>query len=253
MDAEGSSSALARLRARLSGRIVLLSLAAALALAGAALAVVPLGLQNPGFEQDLDFWSAKTVREDVYGNNRTVVYDPAPCRVPDGVCVLRRDTFSVREEVYNPHSGKTRTRVRKVKVKPKSGHQMVRLGGPFTDPGQRQAIERYEVSQTFRVDPARPVLRLAFNVFTFDYQGFDSLTFRVRITDDEGAVIAEFEQGSFGRPGDDSLKSTGWRPVDIDLTDYKNQQVHLQIASGGTQDRILGFWSYVDADKVRGR
>ena len=124
---------------------------------------------------------------------------------------------------------------------------MVRLGGPFTSEDQEQVQDRYRLRQTFDVDPANPVLKLNYNVFLYDYQGYDELRFSVRLTDENGATITDFAQAGFGAGDDTSLKNTGWRGAAIDLSGYEGQQVHLLIDSGGTQDTNYGFWAYVDA------
>ena len=103
------------------------------------------------------------------------------------------------------------------------------------------------------MDSAHPILQLNFNVFTWDYSGFDDLEFLVALTDENGAPITEFHQGSFGPNGDTSFKTTGWQPSYVDLSGYEGQQVHLRISSGGTQDSILPFWAYVDAGAVAQR
>jgi hypothetical protein len=225
-----------RKRTRPAGRAIALAVAGLLVLAGAAFAAV--GLQNPSFEDGLTGWSASTIREDVYSTPPT----PQPatdCQGIDGdaqraICVVGDDTFT-------PDGGSP------VTVHPLDGSKMVRLGGPFTSNHQHQFQDRYRLKQTFTVDPANPVLKLNYNVFLFDYSGFDELRFNVRLTDENGDEITSFVQGGFGAPGNIELKTTGWRSAFIDLTGYENQAVHLTIDSGGTQDRLYGFWAYVDA------
>ena len=133
-------------------------------------------------------------------------------------------------------------------VQPLDGTKMVRLGGPFTSADQDQLQDRYRLKQTFTVDPAKPVLQLNYNVFVFDYSGFDELRFNVRLTDENGAPITDFVQGGFG--SGTLLKNTGWRRAFIDLSGYEGQQVHLTIDSGGTEDELYGFWAYVDAGEA---
>lgn len=219
----------ARARARQGGRAAALALAALMVLAATAYAAV--GLQNPSFESGLDGWTAQTVAD---GATDPV---PADCAGIGGdskraVCVVGADTFT-------PSGGSP------VTVEPLDGASMVRLGGPFTSSGQNQFRDRYQLRQTFTVDPANPVLMLNYNVFVFDYQGFDELRFTVRLTDENGAPITDFAQGGFG--SGIALKNTGWRSAAIDLSSYENQQVHLVIDSGGTSDTLYGFWAYVDA------
>jgi Ca2+-binding RTX toxin-like protein len=183
----------------------------------------------------------------------------------DGICVVGTDTFTVTsEEGWPPYvcpddpedpdywegcvddpgqpAGLTN-----VSVSPLDGSSMLRLGGPFLNSWESQTLSRLRVDQTFIVDPASPVLPLNYNVMTYDYQGYDELRVRVRITDEDGDVIAEEIQGAFGPGWDTQFKTTGWRSAQIDLTGYENEQVHLRIDAGGTQDHLFGFWVYIDA------
>jgi hypothetical protein len=205
-----------------------LAVAGLLVIAGVAFAAG--GLVNPSFEDGLNGWTAETVRGGVY--------EPASCTASSrrAICVIEgTDTFT-------PAGGSP------VTVEPRDGNRMVRLGGPFTSAAQVQARERYVLRQTFTVDPENPVLVLNYNVFLFDYQGFDRLNFTVRLTDRDGDPITGFTQGGFG--GGTSLKTTGWRSAVVDLSGFEGQQVHLVIDSGGTQDRLYGFWAYVDAGEA---
>jgi hypothetical protein len=226
-----------------------LALAGVLVMAGVALAAI--GLRNPSFESDLAGWKAQTIRGDAY-SPRDAVYNGPRCssRTQAGVCVINgSDRFTIHEEVYNPGTGELEpVPARKITVSPNAGKKMVRLGGPFHSASERQNPDIQPViSQTFTVDRENPVLRLDFNVFTWDYTGFDDVAFTVNLTDRNGQRIGEFHQGAFGAPGDTSFKTTGWRPVTLDLSGYVGQKVHLQITAGGTNDNVLGFWAYVDA------
>ncbi|MEA2421624.1 MAG: hypothetical protein QOF55_723, partial [Thermoleophilaceae bacterium] len=198
--------------------MVLLALAVSLALAVPGEAAAPTGLQNPGFESDLSGWDASIVHK---GYEYADTVDPATCKVPDGICVITGDQFVVNDGQYDSS--------RTVTVAPVEGAKMVRLGGPFTFAGQRQPLDRYRLEQTFVVDPAKPVLDLNYNVFGWDYQGFDRLDFRVTLTDAAGDVIATQEQPGFG--AGTNLKTTGWRSAKVDLTGYEGKQVHLLIDS----------------------
>ena len=150
------------------------------------------------------------------------------------ICVVGSDTFT-------PEGGSP------VTVQPLDGTKMVRLGGPFTSADQDQLQDRYRLKQTFTVDPAKPVLQLNYNVFVFDYSGFDEARFNVRLTDENGAPITDFVQGGFG--SGTLLKNTGWRRAFIDLSGYEGQQVHLTIDSGGTEDELTAR-PYVDAGEA---
>lgn len=236
------------LRERLIGRryglrVLLAALVTVPLLAGVALAAPGVvGLLNPSFEQatnDLpNDWLARVAPAD--GAPGAPV--PATCDGVAGdpkraICVVGTDTFTVGDAQYGGGTVIT--------VEPIDGTKMVRLGGPFQDSGENQTIDRYLLEQTFVVDPAKPVLDLNYNVFTFDYSGFDELRFRVRLSDENGDTIYNAVQGAFG--SGTSLKSTGWHSAGIDLRGYENQQVNLRIDSGGTSDTLFGFWAYVDA------
>jgi uncharacterized membrane protein YgcG len=238
-----SPSRRARLRAQLvanSRRSLLIALAVSLVTAGAAFAV-SVGLQNPSFEDGLTNWTGKTIRDD--GGIREIVYSEdaagtAGCGSTTRVCVITgTDQFTIGTQTFT--------------VTPNHGNKMVRLGGPFTSSGVGQDPNlKQEISQTFLVpDSGDKVLQLNFNVFTWDYTGFDDIEFLVKVTDENGATITDFNQGSFGSGV--SLKSTGWQPAFVDLTGYEGQQVHLRISAGGTQDDLYAFWAYVDAGIVQ--
>jgi Carboxypeptidase regulatory-like domain len=223
------------------GRLALLVLAGVLATAGVAMAAV-VGLQNPGFEDPLgpSNWNASTFRDGAYHaancadpGNRDAVYDEV-CQISGN------DSFTVREGVYETP--------RNVTVSPIEGAHMVRLGGPYNDSSQAQPRNHaHLVEQSYQVpNTSNPQLDLSYNIYTFDYTGFDNLGVRVQLTDSNGTVIAEQDQGSFGPGGDISLKTTGWRPLHYDLDGYQGQDVHLKIAAAGTKDNLYGFWAYLD-------
>jgi hypothetical protein len=230
---------------RVSRRSLLLAVAVALTISGVAMAVG--GLLNPSFEQGFSSWTARTI---VYeGGVRDVVYDspqPSPeCEQnpdPTRICLIDgTDDFTVQAGGAHP-----------ISVSPSDGSKMVRLGGPLLSSGQRQKPDLFqELSQTFQVDPEQPILQLNFNIYTWDYQGFDDLEFLVTLTDGSGDPITEFHQGSFGSGTD--LKSTGWQPAYVDLSGYEGEQVRLRISAGGTQDSLYGLWAYIDAGLVEDR
>jgi hypothetical protein len=223
------------------GRAVLLSLAAVLTTAGVAMAVA-VGLQNAGFENPLgaDNWTASTFRDGAY--------QPSNCPTPsdqatseDEVCrISGDDTFTVRDSIY--------ATPRSVSVSPIEGSHMVRLGGPFNDNEQRQDEDHaHVVEQTFQVpNTADAHIDLSYNVYTFDYTGYDNFGVRLQLTDASGTVLNEENHGSFGPGGDTSLKTTGWRPLHFDLSGLQGQTVHLKFSSVGTRDTLYGFWVYLD-------
>ena len=144
-----------------------------LIVAGTAVAV-GVGLQNPGFDSGLSGWTIKVDRPagngvpgDGQGKpNRQVVYGPGgshgavvPCAPSDryGICLITGvDTFTTT-------SGTTKT------VAPRSPNNMVRLGGPYLNPFQKQIpYHRFMAEQTFTVDPAMPDLKIRNKLFTYD-------------------------------------------------------------------------------------
>ncbi|HEX8085723.1 MAG TPA: hypothetical protein VF529_15630 [Solirubrobacteraceae bacterium] len=212
-------------------------LLAALVVLGLA-APASAALQNAGFEDGLAGWTASRVGGGYgngYGYQPPGPPQPVDCRVPDGVCVLEHDSFTTTDGYGS----------RDTDVEPAEGSKMVRLGGPFTSSYQPQKTESYRLEQTFTVAEGQQLLELAYNVFTWDYTGFDELIFRVTLTDADGDLLTEQRFGSFGQGV--SLKTTGWRPASIDLTGYEGEQVTLRIQAGGTRDSSYGFWAYVDA------
>jgi hypothetical protein len=212
-----------------------------LLLAATALAV-GIGLQNRSFEQGLDHWTAKTLN-----SNRDVVYGPGGgkgsavpgCDAPDayGICVIEgSDEFTVSD------SGGTRN----LTVSPLDGDKMLRLAGPFHDASEDQAREHvFQVTQEFVVSSSEPVVTVNYNMFTFDYSGFDELRLRVKVFDDDGAVVNEVVQGGFSSGTD--LKTTGWRGIEMDLAPYVGQQLSMQLEVEGTSDSLYGTWGYFDA------
>lgn len=188
-------------------------------------------LQNPGFENGLIGWQAE-----VQPSGGAPA--PATCSVPQrDVCLINgSDSFDVTE------GSTTRT----VTVAPLDGTKMVRLGGPFHSADENQTLgEQYILRQAVTVDPADPIIHLNYNVFTYDYTGFDSLHLSVRVTDSSGAEIASKEQGAFG--SGTQLKTTGWQPVSFDLSGYAGQSVDFNVTLQGTKDDLFGFWGYLDA------
>ncbi len=207
---------------------------------------LPLGLQNPSFEQPLG--SVSDWNATVYDASGDIVRSGADA-CPSGldsiemqrrVCRVGTDTFEVTD-VDGP---------RQVTVSPLDGSSMLRLGGPFHAAGEDQEEDRYVASQSFVVDPANPVLHLNYDMFTFDYTNFDELRLRVRLFDADGDVVFNKVVGSFGPSGDISFKSTGWRSANVDLSALAGEEVTMRLDSGGTQDHLYGFWTYIDAGTV---
>jgi chitodextrinase len=167
------------------------------------------GLTNVGFEDGLAGWTLGTVS--------------------DGVTVVGTDSFGGGDATTT--------------VAPFEGGSMVRLGRAYDDAVGRQPRGPNELCQDFTVTSSRE--RFVFNVFTYDYTGFDEFRYDVTLQDESGQVIARYEQGAFGEGTE--LKTTGWRGVELDLTGRVGETVRLTISGGGTSDDLYGFWAYVDS------
>jgi hypothetical protein len=208
-----------------------LAVTSLLVLAGAASAQA--GLQNPSFEDGLTGWTADILAE---GSHDVVPAGDECVGIGDddkrAICVIEgSDEF---------HGSP-------VAVTPLHGTKMVRLGGPFTFEDEEQFQDRYQLRQSFVVDPANPVLDLNYNAFLYDEHGFDELRFTVALNDEHGVPITDVAQETYAVWGDYSLKTTGWRSTFIDLSGYENETVHLTVTAGTGNDPFYGFWAYLDA------
>ena len=129
-------------------------------------------------------------------------------------------------------------------LQPWEGTKMVRLGESSPSNEKSQTPGPNEICQDFVVDSA--VERFAFNVFTYDYTGFDDLTFNVKVKDpDTDETLASYQQESWGTGTD--LKTSGWRGAELDLSGHVGETVRLMISAGGTADSLYPFWVYVDS------
>ncbi|MDI6793113.1 MAG: hypothetical protein QME81_09635, partial [bacterium] len=81
--------------------------------------------------------------------------------------------------------------------------------------------------------------------FTYDYTGFNHFEYELRARD-TGQVIGAYNQGAWGNVGDLSLKTTGWQPVNIDLSAYQGRPLRLSLNCGGTGDTLYATWCYID-------
>ncbi len=226
--------------------IALAAFTSVLLLAGGFAWAATSGLLNQSFEQgsgsQLDDWQVRTYSYS--GSTRSQVYgpgeDPVPCVAGDpyGICVVNgSDTFM-------SHSWQTDSDT-EVTVPVLDGSKMVRLAGPFRHNAIRQMTDGFAVEQTFTVQQGSPVVNLNYNLFTYDYSGFDELSLLVRVTSPGEQPISERIQGGFSSGTD--LKTTGWRSADIDLSDYVGQSVKLEVELRGTSDTLFGSWAYLDA------
>lgn len=207
---------------------------------------LPLGLQNPSFEQPLGSvsdWNGAVYDEQgnvVRSGSRVCPEDVFGTDAQRRICRVGTDSFEVNDNGV----------FKEVSVSPLDGNFMLRLGGPFREASEDQEMDRYVAKQTFVVDAAEPILHLNYDMFTFDYTDFDELRLRVRLFDGEGDVVFNKVVGSFGPSGDISFKTTGWRSANIDLSSLVGEEVTLRLDSGGTEDNFFGFWTYIDAGTV---
>jgi len=233
-------------RRRSLARAVAITIAALMALGGVAWAAGG-GLLNASFEQgsgsSLDGWTVKAyrysgegVRSQVYGPGQ----NPVPCIPGDpyGVCVVQgSDTFQSHDWHHETDQ--------QIIVPVLDGDKMVRIGGPFSHSGISQVEDGLVLEQSFQVDPANPMIALNYNLFTYDYTGYDEVSLRVKLSAPGEKTITERLQGGFGSGV--SLKSTGWRKANLNLSGYEGKTVKLEIELRGTQDELYGSWAYVDA------
>lgn len=227
--------------------------------AGTALAV-GIGLQNPGFENGFGSWVVKVDRPAGNGipgdnsgkPNRQVVYGPGgskstvvPCQPGDryGICVVTGDDVFTLDG-----TGQTKT------VSPRYGSKMVRLGGPFTNPYQRQhGNHSFTIEQSFIVDQAAPIVRLRHKLYSYDnfrtagrHHRFDRLL--IEAFDSNGHRIrSRYLPTYFDNYYDNELRATRWLKDRIHLGQFVGDQVTLRISLTGSADRLGGSWAYIDA------
>jgi hypothetical protein len=153
----------------------------------------------------------------------TGVWDPwRQGRVADEVAITGADSFN----------------------SPWEGSMMARLGGTAASDNETQPEGPNQICQDFVVDQAQE--RFAFNIFTYDYTGFDEFEFRVRVVDPTtGDILGSYIQEAWG--SGTSLKTSGWRGVVIDLAGHIGQTVRITFTAGGTSDDLYGFWAYLDS------
>ncbi|MGH2556243.1 MAG: hypothetical protein ACRDHO_11060 [Actinomycetota bacterium] len=129
-------------------------------------------------------------------------------------------------------------------VSPWEGSKMARLGNKAASSGPSQSPGPNEICQDFIVDSATE--HLAFNIFTYDYTGFDNFEFDVKVKDPAtGETLAQYQQGAWG--SGTNIKTTGWRGATLDLSGHVGETVRLKIEAGGTSDSLYAFWAYVDS------
>jgi hypothetical protein len=186
----------------------LLALALWFAVAGVGSHSASAAVTNNGFEAgNLTGWTTGTITEEV-----TVVGDDT---IADGVV-----------------------------VQPLEGTRMARLGTPQPSDLETQPMGPNELYQDFTITES--VLRFAYNIWTYDYTGFDEFRWEVRLTDTD-TVIGSDQTEAWGNENDTSRKSSGWRVVEIDTAAYQGSSAQLFFSGRGTEDQLFAFWVYVDS------
>ena len=147
----------------------------------------------------------------------------------DSVTALGIDSFN------NYYTNET------VNVDPQEGVCMARLGTPGYS---GQPVGNNTISQVFT--PTGNHLSFLYDIYTYDYSGFDKFTYRVKVATLGGVILANWSQTAWGPVGDPSLKTTGWLPVSVNLTDHVAEPIRIEITAGGTFDTNFNFWAYID-------
>jgi hypothetical protein len=127
---------------------------------------------------------------------------------------------------------------------PWEGTHMARLGDSAASSGESQPFGLNIICQDFVVTEA--IVEFVYNVFTYDYTGFDEFSFDLLVVDpDTNELLAHHDQEAWGAGTD--LKTSGWTGVSLDLADHVGETVRLVLRGGGTSDSLYAFWVYVDA------
>ena len=173
--------------------------------------VANAGPMNTGFEDGLDHWTQGLTTE--------------------GIAAVGQDSFGG------------------VTVTPNDGAGMARLGAVHHSSDEPQEIGPNALCQRFVIpegtDPDDLVLNFAFNVFTYDYTGYDSLRFEASIPGDN-EIVASVNSQAWGSGID--LKSTGWQNLTIEFDDSdRGKEALLLFTAGGTTDTLFGTWAYIDS------
>ena len=132
---------------------------------------------------------------------------------------------------------------------PLEGAYMARLGTPQPSDLETQPMGPNELYQNFTI--TENVLRFAYNIWTYDYTGFDEFRWEVRLTDTD-TVIGSDQTEAWGNASDISRKTSAWRVVEIDTAPYQGRPARVFFSGRGTQDELYAFWVYIDSAEQAG-
>ncbi|HWC14579.1 MAG TPA: thrombospondin type 3 repeat-containing protein, partial [Actinomycetota bacterium] len=171
-------------------------------------------LTNSGFESGLTGWTV--------GQTTT-----------EGVQVVSSDTFGG------------------VTVTPNEGSSMLRLAESHNDNSTAQPRGPNAVCQRFTITQDMLQMRFAYNVFTFDYSGYDRLIFEVRVLENvsdpnDDRVLRRIDSQAWG--SGTALKTTGWQAQQVNFTQADvGKTAQLLFSAGGSSDELFATWAYIDA------
>lgn len=121
---------------------------------------------------------------------------------------------------------------------PYHGSYMARLGTPRSS---GQPIGSNTIYQEFTL--LDQSISFAYNIFTYDATNDH---FHYKVTDiNSNSIIGYYAQTAWGSAN--TLKSTGWRTVTLDLSGYLGKQLKLEFDAGGNGDTLYPTWAYIDS------
>ena len=206
---DGASGAL-RSWARLLPLLFLSALVLWFVVSGVGSHPASAAVTNRGFETgNLTGWSTGTVTQ--------------------SVTVVGSDTINAGEGVV---------------ATPLEGNYMARLGEPEPTAGEYQPMGPNELYQDFTI--TENALRFAYNIWTYDYTGYDEFSWEVRLTDTD-SVIGTFQTQAWGLSGDTSRKTSAWQLVEVDTSGYQGRPARVSFSARGTFDQLYAFWVYIDS------
>ena len=127
---------------------------------------------------------------------------------------------------------------------PFEGGYMARLGSSHFSSLEEQPQGGNEMWQDFMIDS--PTLTFAYNLWTFDYTGFDFFRYELRLLD-TGEIIESFQDQATGLEGDAALRATGWQVVYIDTSKLIGCPARLYLSAGASENNNFGTWVYIDS------